>query len=118
MSNYKLSIAAIVVAAVAFSMNDAGKTKEFKFKLSFERLPEDEWKRRITNEAGQVDQACIKKTLADITSGWEGQTLVVDEAGEPAPFCPDARDVMYATPGFVDVALAAYMKEVGARTKN
>jgi hypothetical protein len=115
---YKLAIAAVLVATVQFSMNDGGATKDFKFKLHLERLSEDEWSKRIRNDAGQVDQASIKKTLIDITRNWEGQQLVVDdETGAPAPFSPEACGVMYSTPGFTDVALAAYLKEVGARVK-
>jgi hypothetical protein len=115
---FKLAIAAVLVASVSFSMNDAGKTKDYKFKLHFDRLEEDEWNRRIKNDRGQVDQANIKQTLIDITRGWDGQTLVVDDqTGEPAPFCAEACAVLYATPGFTDVALAVYLKEVAARVK-
>jgi hypothetical protein len=104
---FKLAIAAVLVASVQFSMNDAGTLKNYKFKLHF-----------IKNDRGQVDQANIKQTLIDITRGWDGQTLVVDdETGEPAPYCPEACAVLYATPGFTDVALAVYLKEVSARVK-
>lgn len=117
--NFKLAIAAVIAATVSFTMNEDGKTRNFKFTLSFDRLDEDEWKRRITNEAGAVDSKLVKQTLIEITRGWDGQTLVVDEAtGEPAPFCPEARDLLYATPGMTDVVLGAYMKEYGARVKN
>jgi hypothetical protein len=115
---YKLAIAAVLVATVAFSTNDNGATKNFKFKLHFDRLSEDEWNNRIKNDRGLADQANVKKTLIEITRGWEGQQLVVDEeTGEPAPFCPEALEEMYSIPAFTDVALAAYIKEVSARVK-
>jgi hypothetical protein len=115
---FKLAIAAVLVANVAFTMNDGGVTRDFKFKLHFDRLSEDEWNKRIKNERGVPDQANVKKTLIEITRNWDGQQLVVDDQTyDPAPFSPEACAVLYDTPGFTDVALAAYIKEVSARVK-
>jgi hypothetical protein len=116
---FKLAIAAVLVVAVAFTMNDEGKSKEFKFKLHFDRLPPDEWDRRIKDDKGNVDNALLKQTLIEITRGWDGQTLVLDDdTGQPAPFSPEARAVMYeSVPGFSDIALAAYINGVSARVK-
>lgn len=116
---YKLAIAAVLAAAVAFTLNDDGTPKEFNFTIKFERLAEDDWNTRVKNERGLADAASVKKTLKEITRGWDGQTVVIDDAtGQPAEFCPDAVDALFDIPGFTDVALQAYLKEVLARVKN
>jgi hypothetical protein len=119
MASYKLAIAAVLAATVAFTLSDNGEAKEFKFTLQFDRLSEKDWNTRIKNEQGLVDSDCVKKTLMDITRGWDGQTIVIDEeTGQPAAFCPEALDALYGIPGFGDIALQAYLKEVQARVKN
>jgi hypothetical protein len=115
---YKLAIAAVLVASVQFTLNDQGTTKEFKFDLHFDRLPATEWDQRIRNADGKVDQVNINQTLREITRGWDGQQLIIDdETGQPAPFSPEARDVLYSVPGLYDIALQAYVNGVAARLK-
>jgi hypothetical protein len=115
---YKLAVAAVLVASVAFTLNDQDGAKNFKFNLHFDRLPADEWDKRIRNADGKVDQVNIHQTLREITRGWDGQQLVLDEVtGAPAPFSPEARDVLYNVPGFGDIALQAYVNGVAARVK-
>jgi hypothetical protein len=116
---FKLAVAAVLIATINFTMNDGGQKKEFKFSLKMDRLSEADWNARIKNDQGVVDQASIKKTLAEITTGWQDQTLVLDDAtNQPADFCPDALAVLLDTPGLTDVVLGAYVKEVAAKVKN
>jgi hypothetical protein len=82
-------------------------------------LTEEEWKERVRDESGNISDGVIKKVLMDITTGWTGQVLVLDEeSGEPAPCCPEALEVMFGMPGVTDVVLTSYLKAFSAKAKN
>jgi hypothetical protein len=115
---YKLAVSNTVMVPMSFSLSDSGKEKKFKFSLSCERLDSRDWDARIRNDAGTVTDEQVKQTLLDITTGWQGQTLVLDEDGQPAPFCAEALDMMLATVGVLTVAARSYTTEVAAKQKN
>jgi hypothetical protein len=118
MNSYKLAIAAFVMVPMAFALADGDQETKFDFHLQCDRLSQEEWMKRITGDAGHPTDVKIKETILDITKGWRGQTLVLDEAGQPAGFCREALEAMFAVPGVLEVAIASYRKEVLARVKN
>jgi hypothetical protein len=118
MSQYKLAVAAFLAIPMIFDLADADKTKSFNFTLQAKRLGEDEFQTRIKGENGLPTNEKIKELLLDITTGWKDQTLVLDEQEQPAAFCREALEVMFQTPGVLDIATRSYLKEVAARAKN
>jgi hypothetical protein len=106
---YKLSVAAFLLVPMAFTLTDGDKVTSFEFELQAKRVGEDEF---------QASNDKIKALMLDIITGWKGQTLVLDEDAQPAAFCREALEVMFETPGVVDIATRNYLKEVAARAKN
>jgi hypothetical protein len=119
MSNqYKLSIAAFLLVPMVFALADGDKEAKFDFKLQCERLSQDDWLERIKGDTGAPTDAKIKEVVLDITTGWRDQTLVLDADGQPAQFCREALEAMFAVPGVLELFIGNYRKEVLARVKN
>lgn len=116
--SFKLAIADIVSVPMKFEMKDGGTTRKFAFSLKCKRISATEWFDGVRDENGRVVDARVKALMMDLTTGWEGQTLVNDEDGSPADFCPEALDVMLGTPGLLDLAVQRYMAESAAKVKN
>jgi hypothetical protein len=115
----KLSVSDQVIVPVKFSLKDGKAIKQFAYTLTCQRLTSKEWEDRITDpESGRHTPARIRDTMADITTGWQNQTLVLDDSGEPAECCAEAVDIMLGASGVLDVVVVSYMKESGARAKN
>jgi hypothetical protein len=114
----KLAISDKVTVPVKFTMKDGKKLVPFAFSVFCERLASDDFQERIKDDSGATSEKKIKELMSEITVGWENQTLVLDDDGQPAAFCDEARDLMFATTGVLDVVLASYMKESAARAKN
>ncbi len=110
---YKLVVEDTVKVPVKFETNNAGKGKAFNFCLICDRLPQDE----ITKifEAGDVP---VVDVLKRVTTGWENQTLVVDDDKKPVEFNADSFDVMLSLTAIQNVIWISYLKEIGAKTKN
>lgn len=115
---YTLSVAPKVRVPMKFKMQDGAALKHFDFKLECDRLTIDDFQARNKNDDGVTTNEKIKETMLEITSNWQGQTLVLDDEKQPAPFCREALEVMFQTPGVLDVAVTAYMTESAAKTKN
>ncbi len=115
----KLSIASKVRVPMKFRLQDGPAVKTFSFALECERLETDDWQKRIKNDEGVTTNEKIKETLVAITTGWPGQTLVLDDdTNEPAACDKAGLECMFQVPGVLDVAVASYMKESAATVKN
>lgn len=110
---FKLAIGDSVEVPVSFSVKDAGQAKNFKFTLFCKRLPADE----VSNVLQSKD-TLIKEFLTEVVNGWEGQKLVLNDDGAPAAFSEEAFGLMLSVAGLPVVALNAYLKECGAKSKN
>lgn len=111
---FKLAVAPVVRVPVKFSAADGAKTVPFSFTLICKRLGQDEVSARIKGEGETVQEF-----MGDVVTGWEGQTLVLEEAtGQPAPFSPEALQAMLNFPGSAVAAYQAYLKNFGAKEKN
>lgn len=116
---FKLVVADVVVVPMKFTLKDGGTARRFDYTLQCRRLTSTEWYDGVRDDAGRLQDAKIKALMTDVTIGWKGQTLVADDStGEPAEFCTEALDVMYQTPGVIDMAVENYLKECAAKVKN
>jgi hypothetical protein len=111
--NYKLVISDTVEVPVKFTVNDAGKTSGFQFHLIAQRLPQEAFKALAEGDADRT----VGQFLADHVTGWRGQRLVVDDAGNPADFSPEAFACMLDLVGVAGLAFTAYIEACGARGK-
>ena len=72
----KLAIQNSVKVPVKFTLNNSGKVATFSYSVICDRIDQDEIKARLNNQDERISDF-----LAEIITGWEGQTLVVEEDG-------------------------------------
>lgn len=107
-----LRIGNFVQIPVRLEINDAGKTAVFSFRLTAKRLSVDQWRDNFTTE-GEHGEQTIKDFLLDHITGWNGQTLVIDEETDhPCDFSRDNFALMLGVLGVQSVVFSGYMKEV------
>lgn len=103
----------VQVPVVAVITNATGKAESFKFTLTCRRLPGDDLRKQLGRE-----DLPVNSFLADITTGWSGQQLLLEDDGTPSIFSAEAFDDLLSVAGVPGLCLAAYMKEVVAKEKN
>jgi predicted SpoU family rRNA methylase len=110
---YKLVVSDTVVVPVSGNLKDAnGRAVSFKFSLTCRRIGADELKEKLES------QTTIKDILREVTTGWTGQRLVLEEDDTPAEFCDDAFDSLINIAGLAMVCFNCFVKENGAAEKN
>jgi phage gp37-like protein len=109
----KLAISNTVTPEVKVVVRDGGSVKSFKFKLVCTRKSSDE----LTADLKREDLS-VSAFLKDVTTGWEGQQLVLEDDGSASPFSPEAFDDLMQIAGVPALCLQAYLKEVQAKEKN
>ncbi|HEY8359343.1 MAG TPA: hypothetical protein VIL30_17980 [Ramlibacter sp.] len=112
---FKLAVANRVAVVVKGKL--PGETRgthiNFDFTLDMARIDQSEVDAAHTSGEGIVDFLVAKG------SGWSGQRLVVDEAGNPAPYSEEAfRALLNGVPGMHLWIYRAYMRDLGAQEKN
>jgi hypothetical protein len=110
---FRLVVADVVDFPVKFTVNDGGASKPFAINLQAKRLPQDAFRRLA--EGGS--DATVGEFLAEHVTGWRGQKLVVDDAGQPADFSPEAFACLLSLVGVAGLAFAAYLEACGAQGK-
>ena len=110
---YKLAIDDTVDVPVKFTLKVKSVAKLFGFTLTCDRLTQDEISARLEDKENKV-----KDFMLEVTTGWSGQRLVLDESGEPAAFSPEAMTALLNAPGVAMVCFNAYIKDCGAKEKN
>ena len=98
---------------VKFAIKDGGVLKTFSFTLTAIRLEQSEVKTRLDDKDG-----LLKDFLIEVVTGWKGQRLVLDDAGQPAEFSPEGLSMILDVMGVATVCFNAYFKECGAKEKN
>lgn len=112
---FKLVIADVVEFLVKFTLLDGKVNKTFSATLTAQRLSQSDITQRL--EAGEFKYKDFM--LSDgLVTDWAGQRLVLDEAGQPAPFGPDAFEVWLNVAGVAQRTFDAYSKACGAKEKN
>lgn len=110
---FRLAIEDTVEVPVKFTLKSKGINKAFSFTFDAKRLAQDEISTRLEDKEKKV-----KDFMGDLVTGWAGQRLVLNEAGEPADFSEDALEVMLNAPGVASILFNAYLKDCGATAKN
>lgn len=110
---YKVAVSDTVVVTVKASIADnGGKPVPHKFTLTCQRRGAAEMLAEM--EGGFNAKAFMK----EVTTGWEGQRLVLNEDGSPAEFESDALDALLDISGMAMVCFAAYGNAASAQGKN
>lgn len=111
---YKLAIAPVVEFEVKLGFTDGAAQREAKFTLLGNRIDEPELRRMRSAEG-------LKKTTIDVLldqlTGWREQTLVQDDAGQPAAFSADALRCLLTLPNAANVIFDAYIRAIGVEGK-
>lgn len=111
---YKLAIGNVITFEVAGKLTEtATQAKNFKFKLTCERLDQDSMSARMQDQGES-----LKDFLASVTTGWAEQRLVLNEDDTPAEFCPEAFTAMLSLAGMPMFLYQAYVKAVAVKEKN
>ncbi len=114
----KLAVSNKVVVPVKFAMQDGVKVTQFKFNLICDRLPTEEFQAGIKNDKGNATDEKLKELLMKITTGWEGQTFILEDDGTPAAFNEENLEMMLGATGVLELVTNSYIKESAARAKN
>ncbi|KQT10964.1 hypothetical protein [Ramlibacter sp. Leaf400] len=113
MPKFKLAIAdTIGVLVKGAYMDENAAEKEFSFTLFCVRLANEEL-RQLSEKYPTAFEF-----LRAHARGWKDQTLVVDEANQPAPFSPDALEVLLNMGGMASLCYSAYRAQVTVTAKN
>lgn len=110
---FKIAVANSVLVPVEGTFRDAeGNKQPFKFSLVCERQGAEE-------QAKALDGGVMMKDfMTPRTTGWRDQTLVLEEDGTPAEFCPEALAALFDIGGVAALAFHAYLAESNAAAKN
>lgn len=120
---YKLRIGNFIEVPIHLRVRDGGQTKDFKFHITGKRLSAEEARSKLGGEGETANETVGEFLKAHITD-WRGQTLVVDEADQPAAFSAEALEALLSVAGAAGVIYLAYLKELAvsdgaeARRKN
>jgi hypothetical protein len=111
---YRLAIADRVgVRVEGAAQDESGAEKPFAFTLVLTRLPNDELRKEIEDQARTVP-AFIRANA----SAWREQTLVLTDGGDPAQFSPEALDALLSIAGMPAAIWRAYLAQVMVTSKN
>lgn len=113
---YTLAIAdKIGVKVEGATQNAEGVKVPHSFILVCNRLPHDEL-RAITEDA--ASKLTANEFFEQHALGWRDQTLVLDGAGQAAPYSVEALKVLFSIAGMSAACWQAYMQQVMATAKN
>ena len=90
--------------------DEDGNPVKFDFFLLCTRLNQTQ-----IDEVLADKEAPIREFLDDVVIGWEG---VQEESGEPLVFSKSAMDMVMEQPAMRTICFQAYLKAVGATSKN
>ncbi len=110
---FKLAIKNTAQVKVKFNMKDKGVDRLFAFTLDCTRLEQEAIAERLANK-----ESTVMEFMRDLVTDWSGQLLVLLADDTPAPWSPEALGVLLNVPGVANVIFTAYLKDVGATTKN
>lgn len=111
---YQLAIEDTVDVPLKFTLKAGRVNRVFAFSLYCKRLSQEQFN-ALLEESGKK----VTDVMREVITGWDDhQRLVLDAAGNPAPFSEEARDVMLSAAAFGTLAYNKYLVEVGAKEKN
>lgn len=89
-----------------------GTHTNINFTLDMERLTQEQLTESLQS-GERIDDFLVSKTR-----GWDGQRLVLDDGGNPAPFGEEAFRELLKVPGMTVWVLQAYTRDLGVQEKN
>lgn len=111
MPAYKLAIGQVVEFTSVMAYTDGGQACEAKVLLQAQRIDEPELRAFRSAQSQTVADVLVSKMV-----GWE-QPLVLDEAGRPAAFSPEALRCLLSLPGAANVVFADYVRACSVEAK-
>lgn len=109
---FKLVISDTVQFPVKLSINDGGIIKDFSFRFEGRRLDMDRLQKELTENGDMKVVDYHTKICRENLTGWAEQRLVMGADGNPAPYTPEALDLVFSVPGAVAVIHGAYMDAI------
>lgn len=108
---FKLAIGDRVAIKVKGNYVDAESVeRKFNFTLDCDRLATKELSAAIKDPA--LSAEAFFRLHAH---NWKDQRLVLDEAGQPAPFSPEALDMLFTISGMAAVCWQSYLEQAVAQ---
>lgn len=97
--------------------NDNGTDKTFKFKLTGKRVSREQMFAALGVESlSETTDAALIDFLASHLTGWEEQTLVIDDStGQPAEFSEEGLRLMLGLWGAVAIVFLNYTQSLGIK---
>lgn len=111
---YKLAISDTVHFQIKLSLNDSGVKRDFSVWLEANRVSVETLQANIEEHGEMKVVDFQRKVCRDNITGWRDQRLVLQDDGAPAPFSPEALDLMFSVPGAVQVTHGAYLEAITA----
>lgn len=114
----KLRVGNFVEFPVTLKLNDGGKDKTFKLRLTAKRLSSQDWAAWFEAEENQNKSVTevTKALLMDHITDWSEQTLVVDDdTGQPAEFSAEGLELMLGLFQVMGVVQTAYIEALGIK---
>lgn len=111
---YKLAISDTVHFQIKLSLNDSGVKRDFSVWLEANRVSVETLQANIEEHGEMKVVDFQRKVCRDNITGWRDQRLVLMEDGAPAPFSPEALDLLLSVPGAVQVTHGAYLEAITA----
>jgi len=110
---YKIAVSDTVVVPVTVKIADANQKQEVhRFSLVCRRVDAEHFKEKLSGDFNARD------FMLDVTTGWWGQRLVLEDDDTPAEFCPGAMEALLNISGMAIQCFNAYGKESSAKEKN
>lgn len=91
---------------IKLTLNGSNGPSAFAFTLQMRRLSRLEYVDTFSAES----EVLSRDFLLDVTQGWRGQRLVVDDSGQPAPYSREAMAYLLDVVGVEGVCLKAYLE--------
>lgn len=113
MTKFQLAVENTLDFPVNADIQSGRVKKNFFFHLTAPRLGTAEWRALFGPNAENPNQP-VADFLRERISGWRGQHLVLDDAGKPADFSPEAFDAMLGVNGLEMLIFMAYQRAVFA----
>lgn len=111
---YKLALGNQLGVVVEGESNDeSGAFKPFSFVLVCTRLTAEQ-----LAERQKKGEQTFLEMFQELATGWQKQTLVLNDDGTPAAYSPEALAVLFSIPGMPMQVYTAYVQQVAVRQKN
>lgn len=103
---FKLTVGEFIEVPVKGALKDGSRDVQFSFVLTAKRIPIAEYRAAL----GEDSVLTVREFLQAYVTGWRDQRLVVDDAGQSAPFGAEAFEVLLSLVGMEQTVLGAYLR--------